>query len=147
MWHAGHFAYERSVVAVVAVNGIINHKQISVAVVSGLICILPFAVAVSGVAVNARCAHRCRPETVERRCAQCYIAFEEHFAEIEVVDEPLIVYCRSLIFIASCLYILCCTELSARIPFVFCEIADGFSYIIIVVVLPHFAEVFWIVSA
>ena len=147
LWHAGHFAYVRPVIAVVAVNGIIYHEQISVAIVSGFVCVLSFTVAVAGVAVDAGCAHGCRAETIEWWCCQCDIALEEHFAEVEVVYESLIVYGWSLVLVAPGLYVLRGAKSSTGIPFVFCEIADGFSYIAVVVALPHVAEIFGVVGA
>ena len=99
------------------------------------------------VTVDARCADRRRTESVERRSVQCDVAFEEHLSEVEVVYKTLIVHGGSLVFVASCLYVLSRTEPSAGIPLVFREIAYGFSDVFVVVVLPYAAEVFRVVSA
>ena len=145
--HSCHLAYERSVVAVVAVRRIVYYEQISVAVVRRLVCVLPFTVTVCRVTVDARCADRRRTESVERRSVQCDVAFEEHFSEVEVVYKSLIVHGRSLVFVASCLYVLSRAEPSSWIPLVFREIAYGFSDVFVVVVLPYAAEVFRVIGA
>ena len=130
--HTCHLAYERSVVAARAV-GMVDDEQVSVAESRRTVLLLTLAVAVTGVAVDARIAHRGRAEAVEWGRVERDVALEEHLAEVELVHEPLVGNGRSLVFIASGGDVLGGSQLSAGIPFVGREVAYGLAHIRVVV--------------
>ena len=125
--HTGHMAYIRAVVVIVRF-GIIHHQQISVTAglrTVGNITLLPLAMAISGMAVEAGFSYGSGTKAVERFLILAVIALEEVFAHVEFNRQPLLIDGRSRIFIAALRHIQRRAELSARIPFFRREVAHG----------------------
>jgi hypothetical protein len=83
--------------------------------------------AVARMAVEAGFADGSRTEALERGRIESKVPFEEHLSVVESLYEPLLVYSRSLIFVATLRNVISGSELAARIPLFCQEIADSLS--------------------
>ncbi len=126
--HASHL---RDVGTVVAALGIwmVDSQEITVAISRG-IGVLPLAVAVARVAVDARRAQIGRSESFEGSRVVGEVALKDSFAELESQCQLFAtLHHGCLVFVATGGDVTGGTEFAARIPFVGREVAHCLSYI------------------
>ena len=109
---------------------VVDHEEVAVAVGVGVVAGLALAVAVGGVAADARLAHPGRAKPAEGGRGEVVVALEEGFAVLETLGEALRRGGGRFVFVGALAHVVGSAEPAAGLPFGRTEVAHGLAHVV-----------------